>query len=79
MTTLSNKVQIRLINGLKKFQTGLMAAKAKDINESDTVTLIIDMLAELFGYDKYSEITSEYAIKKHTVIWQSKTMLNGDS
>jgi hypothetical protein len=39
------------------------AAKARDVGESDTVVIITDMLAEVFGYEKYSEITSEYAIK----------------
>jgi predicted type IV restriction endonuclease len=33
------------------------------VNESDTVTIIKDVLAEVFGYDKYTEITSEYAIR----------------
>ncbi|WP_197489050.1 type I restriction enzyme HsdR N-terminal domain-containing protein [Planctomyces sp. SH-PL14] len=27
------------------------------------MTIIVDMLAEIFGYDKYSEITSEHAIR----------------
>ena len=35
----------------------------RDVNESDTVTIVTDMLAELFGFDKYSEITSEYVIR----------------
>ena len=64
MTTIPTKVQIRLIAGLKKFQTIVNSAKAKDINESDTVVIINDILYELFGYDKYSEITSEQAVKK---------------
>lgn len=64
MTTIPTKVQTRLIAGLKKFQAIVNNAKAKDINESDTVVIITDMLSELFGYDKYSEITSEQAIKK---------------
>lgn len=33
------------------------------MGESDTVTIVVDMLAEIFGYDKYSEITSEHAIR----------------
>jgi Type I restriction enzyme R protein N terminus (HSDR_N) len=33
------------------------------VGESDTVVIVTDMLAEVFGYEKYSEITSEYAIK----------------
>jgi predicted type IV restriction endonuclease len=35
----------------------------KDVNESDTVTIIADMLSDVFGYDKYTDITSEYAIR----------------
>jgi hypothetical protein len=64
MTAIPKKVLIRLSNGIKKFQNILKSAKAKDINESDTVTIVIDMLAELFGYEKFSEITTELAISK---------------
>jgi len=64
MVTIPSKVQLRLTSGIKKFQTILNKAKTKDINESDTVVIVTDILSELFGYDKYSEITSEYAIKK---------------
>ena len=64
MISIPTKVRERLIHGLKKFQPVLQKAKDKDINESDTVTIISDMLNEVFGYDKYGEITSEYVIKK---------------
>jgi hypothetical protein len=47
----------------QRFQPILSAAKARDVGESDTVTIVTDMLADVFGYDKYSEITSELAIK----------------
>jgi hypothetical protein len=57
------KVQERIVAGIKRFQPILSAAKARDVGESDTVTIITDMLAEIFGYDKYSEITSEHAIR----------------
>jgi len=40
-----------------------MAAKDRDINESDTVVIITDMLSNVFGFDKYAEITSELAIR----------------
>ena len=64
MANIPVKVRTRLLAGVKKFQHILKLAKTRDINESDTVTIIMDMLQEVFGYDKYSEITSEYAIKK---------------
>lgn len=63
MATLPKKVTERITAGLKRFQPILAQAKARDVGESDTVTIITDMLAEIFGYDKYSEITSEYAIR----------------
>ncbi len=53
----------RLKTELKKYRKILERAKNMDVNESDTVTIIADMLADVFGFDKYSEITSEFAIK----------------
>lgn len=63
MATIPKKVAERLATGIKKFQPILAAAKARDVGESDTVTIIVDMLSDLFGYDKYSELTSEFAIR----------------
>lgn len=63
MATIPTKVYERLVSGVKKFQPILAAAKSRDINESDTVLILTDLLAEIFGYDKYSEITSEFAIR----------------
>lgn len=48
---------------IKKFQNVLQNAKDADRNESDTVSIITDMLADMFGYDKYMEVTSELAIR----------------
>jgi hypothetical protein len=63
MATLPKKVAERLSAGLKRFQPILAAAKARDVNESDTVVIVTDVLSDVFGYDKYSEITSEHAIR----------------
>jgi hypothetical protein len=57
------KVGERLIAGLKRYQPIVAAAKARDANETDTVTIVKGMLNDLFGYDKYTEVTSEFAIK----------------
>jgi predicted type IV restriction endonuclease len=51
------KVADRLAAGLKRFQPVLASAKARDVNESDTSLIVTDMLGEVFGYDKYSEVT----------------------
>jgi len=58
------KVQERLIAGIKKYQPIVARAQDRDINESDTVTIITDIFESVLGYDKFSEITSELAIKK---------------
>ncbi len=57
------KIINRISEGLKKFQPIIAANKAKDVNESDTVTLIIDILSEIFGFDKYNDITTEHNIR----------------
>ena len=57
------KVSARLSAGLKKFQPIVASAKTRDVNESDTVVIVTDLLHDIFGYDKYSEITSEHMIR----------------
>jgi hypothetical protein len=64
MAVIPTKVQTRLAAGVKKFQNILNSAKSKDISESNTVVIVTDILCDIFGYDKYSEITTEFAIKK---------------
>lgn len=63
MANISQKVADRIVAGIKKFQPILSAAQSHDANESDTVIIITDMLSEIFGYDKYAEITSEKCIR----------------
>jgi hypothetical protein len=57
------KVATRIAAGIKRFQPILASAKTRDVNESDTVVIVTDVLHDLFGYDKYSEITSEHSIR----------------
>ncbi len=63
MANLPKKVIERYKNSMSKFQKVLKIAQDRDINEADTVSIIQDILAEVFGYQKYIEITSEYAIR----------------
>jgi hypothetical protein len=63
MPQVPNKVAERLAAGLKRFQPILGSAKSRDVGESDTVIIVTDILSEVFGYDKYSEITSETSIR----------------
>jgi hypothetical protein len=61
--TLSAKFTKRINANLKRYQGVVAQIKKKDANESDTVTVITDILQDIFGYDKYADITSEYAIR----------------
>jgi predicted type IV restriction endonuclease len=63
MAKLPKKAVERITAGLKRFQPVLVSAKSRDVNESDTVVIVTDLLQEVFGYDKYAEITSEHMIR----------------
>ena len=63
MTNIPKRAVTRFNQNVKKFAKILAEAKSRDINESDTVNIINDMLSEIFGFDKYLDITSEYQIR----------------
>jgi hypothetical protein len=52
-----------MISAIKKFQPILTSAKTRDVNEPDTVRIVTEMLGDVFGYDKFSEVTAEHAIR----------------
>lgn len=60
---ISAKVATRIATCVKRYQGILNAIQKKDISEADTVTVINDILADVCGYDKYHEVTSQYAIR----------------
>lgn len=63
MPNIPKKVLERLVAGIKQYQPILAEAKSRDVNEADTVTIVKDMLADVFGYNKYTEVTSEHCIR----------------
>lgn len=60
---INKRVQDRIILNLKKYQKIVGGLRERDISEADTVTVVKDMLCEVFGYDKYTELTSEQQIR----------------
>jgi hypothetical protein len=62
MNSIPSKVGVRLATGIKKFQPILAAQQSRDVNEADTSVLVTEILSELFGYDKFTEITSEHEV-----------------
>jgi predicted type IV restriction endonuclease len=63
MAGIPKKVVERFLTAMPKFQKVVQIAKDRDLNESDTVAILNDILAEVFGYDKYLEVTSELMIR----------------
>ena len=56
MLRIPQKVARRLSLGLKQFQPILESAKSRDLNESDTVVIVTDILSEIFGAFDSSKI-----------------------
>ena len=59
MAKITKKVQERLRAGLRRFRPLLKAAREREASRADTATLALDLLSDLFGFDRYSEVTSE--------------------
>jgi hypothetical protein len=57
------RVSDRLTAGLKRMVPVIQQQRTRDVSEADTVTLVKDVLADVFGYDKYAELTGEMAIR----------------
>lgn len=49
--------------GLRRFAKPLADLVARDANEGDTRLLITDFLCEALGYDKFEDLTTEYAVR----------------
>lgn len=63
MLKLPKKFVDRVQASIKKYQKIAEQQKVNDVAEADTVTLVKDILADVFGYDKYTELTSEFQIR----------------
>ena len=59
MAKITKKVRERLRAGLRRFKPLLKAARERDASRADTATLALDQLSDLFGFDRYTEVTSE--------------------
>jgi predicted type IV restriction endonuclease len=49
--------------GIRKYAKPLADFIARDVNEADTRFLVTDFLCEALGYDKFSDLTAEFATK----------------
>src|SRR5688500_12420991 len=63
MPKVSKRFLERAKSSLRKYQRAFEAARSRDVNESDTCVILSDFLADVLGYDKYSEVTTEFAVR----------------
>jgi predicted type IV restriction endonuclease len=63
MASIPKRVAERLVDGIKKYKPIVAERNSADASEADTVILVTELLAEVFGYDKFKEITSEFKVK----------------
>lgn len=62
MATIPQRVADRLRKHVRKYQRVLCNARDRDVHESDTVKIVTGILADVFGFDIWNEITGEYLI-----------------
>lgn len=58
-----SRVKERLRTQVKRYQKPLADLRARDANEGDTRLFLTDFISEALGYDKYEDMTTEYAVK----------------
>lgn len=63
MPNIPKRVEERITKQFPRYQKVLASAKDRDVNEADTVTIVAAMLEDIFGFDKFTEITRETAIR----------------
>lgn len=63
MIRTSKRFLDRAKSHFRRYQKLFASAKSRDVNESDTVVIVTDFLAEVLGYDKYTELTTEFSVR----------------
>lgn len=53
----------RLTDSLRRFRGPITDLLGRDANEGDTRLLVTDFLCDALGYDKYTELTTEYRVR----------------
>lgn len=61
--TIPKKVADRIKEALKHLVPLVEQQRSRDVSEADTVTLVRGLLSDAFGFDRYTEMTGEFAIR----------------
>ncbi|MFA5844272.1 MAG: type I restriction enzyme HsdR N-terminal domain-containing protein [Coriobacteriia bacterium] len=63
MAVYQDKAKERISRGLRKFRGIVDRARAANANESDTRMIVSSVIADLLGWDPFTNLTGEYRIK----------------
>src|SRR5215212_4998988 len=63
MAKVSKRFLDRAKTHLRRYQKILESARTRDVGESDTVVIVTDFLSDVLGFDKYQDVTTEFAVK----------------
>jgi hypothetical protein len=66
------KARDRIRKGLLKYVEVLRQAAQRGIGEEDTSIIVRDMLVDLLGYDRFGDITGQYAVRGRWADWAVK-------
>lgn len=53
----------RFRTALRRLRPILKQQRARDVSEADTVTLVKEVLSQVLGYDKFTELTGQYQVR----------------
>ena len=67
MIKVSKRFVDRARGNLRRYQRVLETARSRDVNESDTCVIVSDIVSDVLGYDKYTEVTTEFASSHHAL------------
>jgi len=62
----------RIRKGLERYAQILSQSAQRGINEEDTSTIVQSILVDLLGYDRFSEVTGQFATKGRWADWAVK-------
>lgn len=65
MAKYEDNAKKRIKSNVEKYADIIRRAEQEGFNEANTGFIVRDMLGEVFGYDKFFDVTSEYQIKGH--------------
>jgi len=66
------KAKERIRKGLLVYREILQHALARGVTEEDTSTIVQSILVEVLGYDRFQEISGQYAVKGRWADWAVK-------